>query len=103
MISGTGFPLDAWGVFLPAKTLSSPVPCKAGKEENRKWNSYKCLTLRCDAQERHSVGPVVEDPAEEICLNPVSSVLLADRISKACGRSRIRTLRGESMRWHDRW
>lgn len=103
MISGTGLTLDDWGVFLPAKALSSPVPCKAGKEESRKWNSYKCLTLRCEAQEQHSLGPVVEDAAEEICLNPVSLVLLADRISKACGRSRTRTLRGESMCRHDRW
>lgn len=105
MISVTGFPLDAWGVFLSAMVLSFPVPCKADKDENRKWNSYKRLTLRCDAQEQHSAGEgelVVEDPVEEICL-PVSFVLLADLVRKACGRSKTCTLRGESMCWHDRW
>lgn len=45
---------------------------------------------------------VVEDSVEEICL-PVSFVLLADLVRKACGRSRTCTLRGESVCWHDRW
>lgn len=37
---------------------------------------------------------VVEDPVEEICLKPVSLVLLADCVSKTCGKSRTQDFEG---------